>query len=122
MKYEGERATSRDLNYGGTFEYFFPGIVVPEQFFSEASYATPEHELLAAVMDNVMDDIRKRGVGVEKKRRKRLASEALNWVMSDLVWPYSFVYCCQHLNLDVKEARTMFVTSYYQGRQSGESN
>ena len=116
-----KRKNSRDLKWSEALVQLFPGIIIPEQMYAGGEQCSqPEHELLAAVMDNAMDDIRGMGVGKEKKYTQQLADDARVWVLDNVVRIFSFIYCCQHLNLDVGRTRRAYLNNYLKGRMQGE--
>lgn len=107
-----ERLHSRDLNATGTFQNFEPEVLVPQQFFDKGGVKWPFHELLVAIMDSALVDISGKCTGATAKGKRRIASETADWVLSDDVWAFSFVYCCQHLNYSVDEWREKFMERY----------
>jgi hypothetical protein len=111
------RTNSRDLQCEHALDYIMPGPLLYDQYAPVAKPDGPEFDLLHALMENGLEDIRGRGAGMERRRHLRLATEAVDWVLSDNIHYGSFVYCCQHLSLDVSKTRTMFLGQLLKGKQ-----
>jgi hypothetical protein len=88
-----------------------PGGLVPLQRDASRPPATPERRLMAAVLAQALDDVR-RGAGGDSAAARRLRESTRIWFTSPgHAWPYSFERICAVLDLDVDAIRERVVSA-----------
>src|SRR5262245_34774172 len=78
-------------------------VLLPSQRAALAALQ-PEQRLLFAMLDASWDSLYKH-VGMKSKRATRLVEQELAWVDSDESAPFSFRFCCEHLDMDPEALR-----------------
>jgi hypothetical protein len=78
-------------------------IFLPSQMAALAS-SRPEQRLLGALLEAAWETLSKY-VSMRSKRAQRLVEQELAWVNSDESAPFSFRFCCEHLDLDPETLR-----------------
>src|SRR2546427_11653707 len=77
-----------------------PETILPEQFFRRSAALPPEKQLMLAVLEEALLDLR-RSAGARTPPARRLADEVDTWFAADdESWPCSFVSICHALGLD----------------------
>jgi hypothetical protein len=72
---------------------------------------TPEKMLLSALLKEALDTLTTTRA-IYTRRANRLWNEAVTWVLADVETYGSFVFCCQHLGIEVGRARHALRTRY----------
>ncbi len=73
------------------------------------SHKIPERLLLAAILDNAVQDLR--GFGVH--RNSQTASQAREWIFDSAdKQPFSFRWICENLDLDIEFTRKFIRKKY----------
>jgi len=92
------------MNFGSQGQVPFEGMeLLPSQMAALASLR-PEQRLLLALLEAAWESLSKYS-GMRSKRAKRLVEQEFEWVHSDDLSPFSFRFCCEHLDLDPKVLR-----------------
>jgi len=73
-------------------------VLLPSQLAALASLQ-PEQQLLFALLEASWNCLSKH-IGRNSQRARRLVEQELGWVDSDERAPFSFRFCCEHLDLD----------------------
>ena len=89
-----------------------PGLSLPCQILPPKDPTGPQR-LWAAVLDNAVMGLEKRGAFNSWKSKHRLRDEALVWLQTNLTEPGSFIFICEHLGLDSDFLRERLLTKYY---------
>ena len=78
-------------------------VLLPSQLAALASLQ-PEQRLLFALLEASWNSLSKH-VGRQSPRATRLLDQELAWVDSDERVPFSFRFCCEHLDMDPQALR-----------------
>ena len=91
--------------------YFEPDILTPSQFYGGIA-EKGERGLLCALLDEALTCIKGKAIGAGRYSRLTIAQRTKDWIESNSDESYSFIFCCQHLNIDAERIRKMFLESY----------
>lgn len=83
---------------------FAPAFVLPAQFYAQASAASGEQRLAAAVLEEALQTLR-RYRGMDNPRAVRLCRDAEQWIFESHDGAYSFSLVCEALKLDPDAVR-----------------
>ena len=89
-------------------------VLLPAQMATRGSLR-PEQCLLFALLAAAWDSLAKHG-GLNTQRANRRVAEELAWVNSEERGPFSFRFCCEHLDLDPGALRAGILRSLAQRR------
>src|SRR5262249_10255821 len=78
-------------------------VLLPSQLAALASLQ-PEQRLLFALLEASWNCLSKH-VGRQSKRATRLVEQELEWVDRDEHAPFSFRFCCEHLDMELEALR-----------------
>lgn len=97
---------------------FVEDVILPEQLLTQVAPETPEQRLMAAVLQEAIDNLRpnmfdrrehqRQSDRIALGKRKETAREnAIRWVQEDEdpTWLFSFTNCCHVLGLEPESAR-----------------
>jgi len=82
----------------------FEGTILLPSQMAALPASRPEQRLLFALLEAAWETLSKY-VGRSSKRAQRLVKEDLEWVNSDQMAPFSFRFCCEHLDMDPEALR-----------------
>ena len=82
----------------------FEGTILLPSQMAALPASRPEQRLLFALLEASWETLSKY-VGRSSKRAQRLVKEDLEWVNSDQIAPFSFRFCCEHLDMDPEALR-----------------
>lgn len=95
---------------------FSPEALLPSQM-PRSSAVSPEKRLMLAVLDKIVHDIQAYRV-INTYCARRLYQEAREDVASEAVFPFSFVFCCQHLGLEPERLRRKLLSEDHVSRSN----
>jgi len=119
---------TEDHRERGLLHLLQPDVLLPAQY--DARRRRPvqgEQRLVLAILEDAINCYRKHAFALDR-HGQRLFRETEEWVMSDERVPFSFVYICEVLDIDIEYLRTGLrrwrahdgATS--QGRRNGTDN
>ncbi len=82
----------------------FEGTILLPSQMAALPYSRPEQRLLFALLEAAWETLSKY-VGMRSNRAQRLVEQELAWVNSDENAPFSFRFCCDHLDMEPEALR-----------------
>ena len=73
------------------------------------------HRLLVSLLENAVLTVARYQDQPERSDLRRAGEEALEWFTSDALRPFSFRFCCQHLQIDTPAFRELLWDHYAAG-------
>jgi hypothetical protein len=123
-KQKPKEKLDRELNFGEKpFVPFEVDILATEDFarIHRSRPLSPEHDLMAAVLEEALADYQRYWKARDKKGKKQFA-DAQAWILeSDSDWIFSFVNCCGAIGIEPDYLRQGLIRSK-QGKRTRPSS
>ena len=101
----GRQGAASEIQYGALYDAHAP----IKTGWSEC------HRLLVSLLENAVLVLDRYQRGPDRIRLRKMGEEALEWFTSDVLQPFSFRFCCQHLQIDPPAFRELLWDHYAAG-------